>query len=190
MGGSHACDPFDVEIEQPTPSNVPIGRIYRSWKEEGQIDRIGATAVPVQSSFGCRVRFLSQVLRLLKLGVDATGFGELVFEDDDAASRVGAPCRWLRVRARGLRCAAGSGSSGDVRPQSVVGKQFRGIEATKESLPDTEDLGRMSHAVRRIVLVVESAGGVPRLVYLPEWLASFAERTGPPARGAPGAGWG
>ena len=23
------------EIEQPTPSNVPIGRIYRSWKEEG-----------------------------------------------------------------------------------------------------------------------------------------------------------
>lgn len=35
VGGSHACDPFDVEIEQPTPSNVPIGRIYRSWKEEG-----------------------------------------------------------------------------------------------------------------------------------------------------------
>ncbi len=29
------------------------------------------------------------------------------------------------------------------------------------------------------------------MVYLPEWLASFAERTGPPpARGAPGAGWG
>ena len=28
------------------------------------------------------------------------------------------------------------------------------------------------------------------VVYLPEWLASFAERTGPPARGAPGARWG
>ena len=158
-------------------------------RRRGQIDRIGATAVPVQSSFGCRVRFLSQVLRLLKLGVDATGFGELVFEDDDAASRVERRAVGYEFVRAGCDAQLVAGVAAMSALRALWGKQFRGIEATKESLPDTEDLGRMSHAVRRIVLVVESAEGSP-VVYLPEWLASFAERTGPPARGAPGAGWG
>ena len=95
---------------------------------------------------------------LLEFGVDTPGFGELVFEDDDAA--------------RGLEWGAGGdefvGAGGDAQliarvtavptARALWGEEFRGIEAAQERLPDTENVGGVAHAVGGIVFVVELAG--------------------------------
>lgn len=104
--------------------------------------------------------FCSLRLHLLELDVDAAGFGELVFEDDDAA--------------RGIECGAGGdefvGACGDTQLiarvaampafRSLRGEEFRGVEAAQKRLPYAEDLGGVAHAVGGVVFVVELAGQV------------------------------
>ena len=126
------------------------------------------------------------VLRLLKLGVDAAGFGELVFEDDDSA--------------RGLERGAGGdefvGAGGDAQLVARVaavptggalrGEEFRGIEAAQEGLSYAEEFGGVAHAVGGIVFVVESAGQVTGGLLCRDGGLLSLEWTKPPARGCAG----
>ena len=120
------------------------------------------------------------LLDLLEFGVDASGLDELVFEDDDAA--------------RGIECGAlvdqFAGSRGETQLVSGVaamaalrasgGEQLRGVEAAQECLRHAEDLGGMTHAVGRVVLVVELPGRVTVGRIFRNGVTPF-QRTGPPA---------
>jgi hypothetical protein len=102
----------------------------------------------------------SVVVVLLKFGVDATRFGELVLENDD-------PARSLEWSAGGDEFVCAGGHTQLIARVAAVptrgalwGEQFRGIEAAQEPLPHAEEFGGVAHAVGGIVFVVELAGQV------------------------------
>lgn len=97
---------------------------------------------------------------LLEFCVDAPGFGELVFEDDDPTRRLeGGAGRNKLVRAGGDTQLIARVAAVPTRG-ALWGEQFRGIEAAKEPLPHAEEFGGVAHAVGGIVFVVELAGQV------------------------------
>jgi len=124
---------------------------------------------------------------LLEFGVDAAGFGELVFENDDSA-------RSLERGAGGNKLVRAGGDTQLIARVAAVptgralrGEEFRSIEAAQKSLPNAEKLGGVAHAVGRIVFVVELAGQVAGGSLCRDGGLLSLEWTGPPARGAPGA---
>ena len=125
---------------------------------------------------------------VLEFGVDASGLGELVFEDDDAACGI----------ERGALVDQFAGSGGDAELVSGVaavpalrasgGEELRGVEAAEECLCHAENLGGMAHAVGRVVLVVELPGWAAIGRILLNGVTPFNGR-GPRRREAPGAGF-
>ena len=83
------------------------------------------------------------------------GFGELIFENDDATSRVerGALVDQLAGTGRDPQLVPGVAAVPAFGPHR--GYQLRGIEAAKKSLCDAENLGGAPHAVGGEVLIVE-----------------------------------
>ncbi|WP_455710521.1 hypothetical protein [Rhodococcus globerulus] len=80
-------------------------------------------------------------LGVLEFGVDTAGFGELIFENDDAARR-------LQRGAAGDEFVGAGGDTELVAGVAAVpavgalrGEEFRGVETTQECLSDAEDVG-------------------------------------------------
>jgi len=109
------------------------------------------------SILGGSVSFGVGVDALLELGVDALGFGELVFQDDDAAGRV--QCGALVDQVAGALGQAQlvAGIAAVAAGRALRSEEFGGVQAAQEPGGDAEDLGGPAHAVSRIVLIVQLA---------------------------------
>ena len=148
-------------------------------------------------------------MALLEFGVDAPGFGELIFEDDDPARRLQGGTGGDEFVGAGGDAQLVAGGAAMPAAGALRGEEFRGVETTQERLPHTEDVGGLAHAVSGIVFVVKFAGqsiacavgcfclnGVSSFVY---WTdprdvknGMDRKRAGPRRNGgwvAPGAGW-
>lgn len=93
-------------------------------------DRSTAASEPGMPSFRRGTRFVLPIAGLLKFGIDTSRFGELVFENDDAAG--GVQSRAARdefVNARGYaELIAGVSTMAPLGP--LWGEEFSGVETT------------------------------------------------------------
>lgn len=93
-----------------------------------------------------------------KFGVDTSGFGELVYEDDDAARRLQGGTAGDEFMGAGGDTELVAGVAAVSAVGALRGEEFRGVETAQECLSDAEDVGGLAHAVGGVVFVVEFAG--------------------------------
>ena len=170
---------FQPQTPRSTARDVPVSAIQSTsamWL---------FVCVPVLGSvlFGRGARYVRLLLGVSKFGVDTSGFGELVFEDDDAA-------RGLQRGTTGDEFVGAGGDTELVAGVAAVsalgalgGEEFRGVETAQERLPDAEDVGGLAHAVCRVIFVVEFAGqSIACAVgcFCLDGVSSFVCWTGPP----------
>jgi hypothetical protein len=91
----------------------------------------------------------------VQFGVDGVGFGELVFEDDDAARCVecGAVIDEFAGPGSDAQLVAGVAAVSALGP--LGGEEFRFVEAAQESWGGSQDLSGATHAVGGVVLVID-----------------------------------
>ena len=132
--------------------------------------------------FGRGARSVRLLLGVSKFGVDASGFGELVFEDDDPARRLQRGTAGDEFVGAGGDAELVAGVAAVPAVGALRGEEFRGVETTQERLPDPENVGGLAHAVRRVIFVVEFAGqSTARAVgyFCLNGVSSFVYWTGP-----------
>lgn len=163
-------------------SNAPSG-----WSLDIFISR-SATGGDVSAGYGAGPVRLWAV-GVLEFGVDASGLGELVFEDDDAARGIERGALVDQFAGPGGEPELVSGVAAVAALRASGGEQLRGVEAAKECLCHAEDLSGVAHAVGRVALVVELPGRVVIGRVLLNRVTPFNGQ-GPRRREAPGAGAG
>lgn len=103
---------------------------------------------------------------LAELVVDTQGFGELVFQDDDAAGGFQRGARIDQLACPGSQAQLVAGVAAMATFGALRLDQFGGAQAAQERGADSEDFRCTAHAVGGVVLIIELGLCLPRCLFV------------------------